>query len=107
MLAKRAGFRRAFPDFDPSAGAPFNVRSVESVAERRDIARDGQKIEASTSNTTVVLGFRRKVGTFDAYTLHLVRLRVRRLDDLRRAAAGRGDGERPGARVLPPRRGRT
>jgi DNA-3-methyladenine glycosylase I len=67
VLAKRAGFRKAFADFDPEKVARFNRRSIDRLLADPGIVRNRQKIEASIGNARALLAVQQKHGSFDAF----------------------------------------
>ncbi|MBP7290646.1 MAG: DNA-3-methyladenine glycosylase I [Nannocystaceae bacterium] len=67
VLAKRAGFRKAFADFDPAAIARFNQRSVERLVADPGIVRNRQKIEATIGNARAFLALQAEFGSFDRW----------------------------------------
>lgn len=67
VLAKRAGFRKAFADFDPAAIARFNQRSVERLVADAGIVRNRQKIEATIGNAKAFLALQAEFGSFDRW----------------------------------------
>ena len=67
ILRKRAGYRRAFKDFDPATVARFNTRSVERLMRDAGIVRNRAKIESTISNARAVLRIREEEGSLDAF----------------------------------------
>lgn len=72
VLNKRDGFRRAFADFEPTAIARFNSRSVERLVKDERIIRNRQKIVATIGNAKQFLRIQDEFGTFDAYIWQFV-----------------------------------
>ncbi len=72
VLNKRDGFRRAFADFEPTAIARFNSRSVERLVKDERIIRNRQKIVATIGNAKQFLHIQDEFGTFDAYIWQFV-----------------------------------
>lgn len=64
VLHKRAGYRRAFADFDPERVARFNRRSVERLVGDAGIIRNRQKIEAAIGNARAFLEVQARHGSF-------------------------------------------
>src|SRR5690606_39658967 len=67
VLRKRAGYRRAFADFDPERVARFNKRSIERLLVDPGIIRNRLKIEAAVTNAKRFLAVQEEFGSFDAY----------------------------------------
>jgi DNA-3-methyladenine glycosylase I len=67
ILRKRAGYRRAFADFDAAKVARFNARTVERLMKDASIVRNRQKIEAAIANARGFLDIQREFGRFDDY----------------------------------------
>jgi DNA-3-methyladenine glycosylase I len=67
ILRKRAGYRRAFANFDPRRVARFDAR--RRVALRRDpgIVRNRAKIDSTVGNARAFLAVQREFGSFDRY----------------------------------------
>lgn len=67
ILRKRAGYKRAFADFDAAKVARFTPRTVERLMQDAGIVRNRQKIEAAIANARAFLKIQREFGTFDRY----------------------------------------
>lgn len=67
ILNKRAGYARAFADFDPVRVARFNRRSVERLVGDASIVRNRLKIESSITNARLFLELQAEQGTFSDY----------------------------------------
>jgi DNA-3-methyladenine glycosylase I len=67
ILRKRAGYARAFADFDAAKVARFNARTVERLMKDASIVRNRQKIEAAIANARGFLDIQNEFGSFDAY----------------------------------------
>lgn len=67
VLHKRAGYRRAFADFDPERVARFNRRSVERLVGDAAIIRNRQKIEAAIGNARAFLELQEHHGSFSTW----------------------------------------
>ena len=72
VLRKRAGYRRAFANFDPARIARFNRRSVERLLADPGIIRNRSKIEATLGNARRFLELQAEFGSFDAYVWRFV-----------------------------------
>ncbi len=67
VLHKRAGYRRAFADFDPDKVARFNARSVARLVADPGIVRNRMKIEAAIGNARAFLAVQEIHGSFSNY----------------------------------------
>jgi DNA-3-methyladenine glycosylase I len=72
VLRKRAGYRRAFADFDAQRVARFNSRSVERLVNDAGIIRNRQKIVAAIANARGFLKLQEEFGSFDRYVWEFV-----------------------------------
>jgi DNA-3-methyladenine glycosylase I len=83
ILHKRAGYRRAFANFDPRKVARFDARRRAALRRDPGIVRNRLKIEATVSNAAAFLQLQRECGSFDRYLWSF----VDRRPVLRRGAA--------------------
>jgi DNA-3-methyladenine glycosylase I len=67
ILHKRAGYRRAFANFDPRKVARFDARRRAALRRDPGIVRNRLKIEAAVTNAAAFLAVQREFGTFDRY----------------------------------------
>ena len=67
ILNKRAGYARAFADFDPVRVARFNRRSVERLVGDAAIVRNRLKIESAITNARLFLELQAEQGSFSDY----------------------------------------
>jgi DNA-3-methyladenine glycosylase I len=67
ILHKRAGYRRAFVNFDPRKVARFDARRRAALRRDAGIVRNRLKIEATVSNAAAFLAVQREFGSFDRY----------------------------------------
>jgi DNA-3-methyladenine glycosylase I len=67
ILAKRAGYRRAFAEFDPVKVARFTKAKIEKLLLEPGIVRHRPKIEAVVSNAKAFLEVQEEHGSFDAF----------------------------------------
>ena len=72
VLRKRAGYRAAFADFDPSKVARFTAPDVERLLLNPDIIRHRRKIEAAVANAQAFLAVQDRHGSFDSYLWNFV-----------------------------------
>jgi DNA-3-methyladenine glycosylase I len=67
VLHKRAGYRRAFANFDAEKVARFNRRSVERLVGDPGIIRNRLKIESAIGNARAFLAVQEEHGSFSEY----------------------------------------
>jgi len=77
VLHKRAGYRRAFRNFDPNIVARFNRRSVERLCNDAGIVRNRLKIEAAINNARQFLKVQEEFGSFSDYIWRFVESKPR------------------------------
>ena len=67
ILNKRAGYRRAFAEFDPAKVARFTPARVEKLLLDPGIVRNRQKVECAVSNARLFLDLVEETGSFDRF----------------------------------------
>lgn len=67
VLNKRAGYRKAFADFDPEKVARFSEKKIAKLIENPAIIRNKLKINAAVTNARAFLAVQEEFGTFDKY----------------------------------------
>ena len=67
ILNKRAGYRKAFADFDPKKVARFTPARVEKLLLDPSIVRNRQKVEAAVNNAKKFLALVEELGSFDEF----------------------------------------
>jgi DNA-3-methyladenine glycosylase I len=67
ILSKRAGYRKAFADFDAERVARFTTRQIAALLNNEGIVRNRLKIESTVRNARAFLEIREQFGSFDAY----------------------------------------
>jgi DNA-3-methyladenine glycosylase I len=67
ILRKRAGYRRAFANFEPRRVARFDARRRAALRRDAGIVRNRLKIESTVSNARAFLAVQREFGSFDRY----------------------------------------
>jgi DNA-3-methyladenine glycosylase I len=67
ILRKRAGYARAFANFDPRMVARFDARRRARLMRDASIVRNRLKIAATVSNARAFLAVQREYGSFDRY----------------------------------------
>lgn len=72
VLHKRAGYQRAFRNFDPATVARFNSRSVERLRKDPAIIRNRLKIAAAINNARQFLKVQDEFGSFCNYIWQFV-----------------------------------
>jgi DNA-3-methyladenine glycosylase I len=105
ILKKRAGYRRAFADFDPAAVARFTPARLTRLLADPGIVRNRLKVESAVRNAKAFLEVQSEFGSFDVYvwrfvdghpivrrpsTLREVPVRTRESDALSRDLLARG-----------------
>jgi DNA-3-methyladenine glycosylase I len=72
ILRKRAGYRKAFAEFDPARVARFTPARRDRLMANPDIVRNRAKIEATVGNAKAFLSLQETFGSFDAYLWRFV-----------------------------------
>jgi len=67
ILRKRAGYRAAFAQFDPTAVAAFDDAVIAQLVTDPSIVRHRGKIAATVTNANAFLEVQREFGSFDRY----------------------------------------
>jgi len=67
ILNKRAGYRKAFADFDPVKVARFTRKRVEKLLLDPSIVRNRLKVESTVTNAKAFLDVQKEFGTFSKY----------------------------------------
>jgi len=67
VLHRRAGYRRAFADFDPHRVARFTPARIEKLLLDPGIIRNRLKVAAAVSNARAFLELQDEFGSFDHY----------------------------------------
>jgi DNA-3-methyladenine glycosylase I len=67
ILNKRAGYRRAFAEFDPAKVARYTPAKIAKLLEDPSIVRNRQKVESAVSNAKAFLKLQDELGSFDAF----------------------------------------
>ncbi len=87
VLHKRAGYRRAFADFDPVRVARFTPARVERLLHDPAIVRNRLKVNSAVTNARAFLAIQARHGSFADYLWAFVdgapiRNRYRRIEDV-------------------------
>jgi DNA-3-methyladenine glycosylase I len=72
ILRKRAGYAKAFAQFDPSKVARFGPRQLARLIDDQSIVRNRLKIESALGNARAFLSVQEEFGSFDAYAWRFV-----------------------------------
>jgi DNA-3-methyladenine glycosylase I len=72
VLRKRAGYRRAFSQFDPRKVARYGKSRMDKLVSDPRIIRNRLKIESTVTNAQAFLRVQKEFGTFDAYCWRFV-----------------------------------
>ena len=72
ILNKRAGYRRAFDNFDARRVARYDARKVRQLLANTEIVRNTLKVKAAIKNAQEFLGVQKELGSFDAYIWQFV-----------------------------------
>jgi DNA-3-methyladenine glycosylase I len=72
VLKKRASFRAAFDNFDPSAVAAYRKSKVRTLLANENIIRNRLKIEAAIGNAKSFLTLQKEFGSFNEYVWRFV-----------------------------------
>jgi DNA-3-methyladenine glycosylase I len=75
ILRKRAGYRRAFANFEPQRVARFDARRRAALRRDEGIVRNRLKIDSTVSNARSFLAVQREFGSFDRYLWSFVHRR--------------------------------
>ncbi|HYO96151.1 MAG TPA: DNA-3-methyladenine glycosylase I [Polyangiaceae bacterium] len=67
ILRKRAAYRRAFAEFDPTKVARFDSRKVENLLADPGIVRNRLKVASAVANARAFLAVQQEHGSFAAY----------------------------------------
>jgi DNA-3-methyladenine glycosylase I len=67
VLRKRAGYRRAFANFDPTKVARLDARRRAALQRDASIIRNRLKIASTVTNAQAFLAVQREFGSFDRY----------------------------------------
>ena len=72
VLRKRANYRRAFAQFDPTKVARFSEAHIENLLQDPGIIRNRLKVQAAVNNAQCFLQIQNEFGSFDAYSWRFV-----------------------------------
>jgi DNA-3-methyladenine glycosylase I len=72
ILKKRAGYRKAFHNFDPARVAKMKDSELEALVKNPEIVRHPRKIQSVRQNARVFLEIQSEFGSFDRYVWQFV-----------------------------------
>lgn len=72
ILNKRAGYRKAFADFDPQKVARFTSKRIEKLLRDPSIVRNRLKVESTVTNARAFLAVQEEFGSFSDYIWRFV-----------------------------------
>jgi DNA-3-methyladenine glycosylase I len=72
VLKKRAGYRAAFHDFDPTRVANMTDAELETLLQNPAIIRNRLKVFGARRNAHAFLAIQQQFGSFDAYVWRFV-----------------------------------
>jgi len=72
ILKRRAGYRKAFQDFDPDKVARFTPKKIQALMQDAGIVRNRLKIESAVKNAGAFLKVQEEFGSFSAYQWRFV-----------------------------------
>lgn len=72
ILKKRAGYRKAFADFDPQKVARFTPARIEKILQDPGIVRNRLKVAAAVNNAKRFLEIQKEFGSFTDYIWRFV-----------------------------------
>ncbi len=67
ILNKRAGYRKAFADFDPEKVARFTDKRIEKLLQDPGIVRNRLKVRSAVTNARAFLAVQQEFGSFSDY----------------------------------------
>ncbi len=72
ILNKRAGYRKAFADFDPQKVARFTSKRIEKLLRDPSIVRNRLKVKSTVTNAKAFLAVQEEFGSFSDYIWRFV-----------------------------------
>lgn len=67
ILKKRAGYKKAFKNFDAQKVARMTATDIKKLLQNKDIIRNRAKIEAAINNAKIFLKIQKEFGSFSKY----------------------------------------
>ncbi len=72
ILTKRAGYRKAFDNFEAEKIAAYSDRKIAELLLNPEIVRNRLKVASTVTNATIFLDVQAQYGSFDAYIWQFV-----------------------------------
>lgn len=72
ILRKRAGYRKAFAEFDPIKVARFTIMQKKRLLKDPGIIRNRLKVDAAVTNAQAFLAVQKEFGSFNRYVWQFV-----------------------------------
>lgn len=72
VLKKRAGYRKAFANFDYKKVAKYDEAKMEALILNPDIIRNRLKVKSAITNANCFIEIQKEFGSFDAYIWQFV-----------------------------------
>jgi DNA-3-methyladenine glycosylase I len=72
ILHRRAGYARAFDQFDPARVARYRAARIETLTRDPSIIRNRRKIESAVRNARAFRAVQKEFGSFDSYAWKFV-----------------------------------
>ena len=72
ILKRRAGYRKAFSNFDPIKVSKYTSKHVEKLLDNQEIIRNRLKINSAINNAKYFLKIQKEFGSFDKYVWSFV-----------------------------------
>ena len=72
ILRKRAGYRKAFANFDPRKVSQYKKAELAALMKNPDVVRNRLKIESAVTNAKAFLAVQKEFGSFDKYVWRFV-----------------------------------
>lgn len=72
ILNKRAGYQKAFHNFNPKKVAAMTDADLEKLAQNPEIIRNRLKINSARNNAQVFVKIQKEIGSFDKYVWDFV-----------------------------------
>jgi len=67
ILNKRAGYRKAFADFDVAKVARFTPAKIDRLLQDPGIVRNRLKVTSAVANAKAIIAVQRELGSLEAY----------------------------------------
>jgi len=67
ILKRRAGYKKAYDNFDPEKVAKYNENKIQNLITDPDIIRNKLKVRSSVKNAVSFLDIQKEFGSFNSY----------------------------------------